>query len=79
MDLNNLTEQAKQAAKEAMAKVEGNATLNNAKDAIVDGIGNLKDKLGGDNSGLAGAAKEKLSDVLHKGADLLDGLADKVK
>ncbi len=80
MDINNLSEQAKQAAAAAKAaKAAGASSLNSAKEAISEGIESLKDKVGGDNSKLSATAKEKLGEVLHKGADLLDGFADKIK
>ncbi|MBD5227589.1 MAG: hypothetical protein HDS67_06030 [Bacteroidales bacterium] len=77
MDINNLSEQAKQAA--AQAKAAGASSLSNAKEAISEGLESLKDKVSGDNSNIKETLKEKAGEVLQKGAEALEGLAGKLK
>ena len=76
MDINNLTEQAKKAAQ--AAKAAGITSVSSAKEAISEGIESIKDKVAGDKSNLSDGTKEKLGDLLHKGADALEGLANKL-
>ncbi|MDE5902958.1 MAG: hypothetical protein K2O78_01415 [Muribaculaceae bacterium] len=62
----NLVDQAKD-------KVGG--VVDQAKDKVGDVVDQVKDKAGD----VTGSLKEKAADVIAKGADMLDGLADKLK
>lgn len=62
----NLMDQAKD-------KVGG--VVDQAKDKVGDVVDQVKDKAGD----VTGSLKEKAADVIAKGADMLDGLADKLK
>ncbi|MDE6010278.1 MAG: hypothetical protein K2F87_02365 [Muribaculaceae bacterium] len=68
----------KKLAEEASAKVSGlgGNFMDQAKDKIGDVIDQVKEKAGGN---VADSLKEKAAEALGKGADLLDGLADKLK
>ncbi len=76
MNINNLSEQAKKAAE--AAKAAGISSVSSAKEALSEGLESLKDKVAGDKANVSDGTKDKISDLLHKGADALEGLANKI-
>ena len=64
-------------AEEAKAKAAGTGAnlMDQAKDKVGNVVDQVKDKAGD----VTGSLKEKAADVIAKGADTLDGLADKLK
>lgn len=68
----------KKLAEEASAKVSGlgGNIMDQAKEKLGDVIDQVKGKAGGS---ITDSLKEKAADALGKGADLLDGFADKLK
>lgn len=69
----------KKLAEEAQEKLSGLGLNGDIIDKAKDKIGDVVDQIKGNSGGVGDTLKEKAADVLGKGADLLDGFADKLK
>lgn len=67
----------KKLAEEAQEKLSGLG--GNIMDQAKDKIGDVVDQIKSNPGAIGETLKEKAADVLGKGADLLDGFADKLK
>lgn len=67
----------KKIAEETSAKAseKGANVIDQAKEKVGDVVDQVKEKAGG----VTDTIKEKAADAIAKGADMLDGLADKLK
>lgn len=67
----------KKLAEEAQEKLSGLG--GNIVDQAKDKIGDVVDKIKSNPGSIGDTLKDKAADVLGKGADFLDGFADKLK